>query len=202
MRLIRSFILNLGAFCTTALLSFSAVAAGGADYHGEEVKGLPQLDFSTYTAQIFWLIILFALLYVFFSKKTLPEISGTLEHRRGKIEGDLGQAQDFKSEAENVQTSYEDALAAARDKSAATFRAAEEVTKSARDQKLDDFKARSETLTRETDARVEKAKAAALNETQDIAAEIAKMAAEKIVGVSADIKQAKQLVKDLDKKAA
>lgn len=172
------------------------------DHHHDEVEGLPQLDFTTYTSQIFWMFVFFILLYVFFSKKSLPEISGTVETRREKIEGDLDNAHSLKEQAESVRGEYEEALSQARDKASATFKKAEEKIKEENNAKLEAFKDRSTKLTQDTEAKIEKAKEAALKETQSIAAEIASIAAEKIVGVSTDIKQAEDLVKNIQKKAA
>ena len=60
--------------------AFSADDYGGGHY--AEVEGLPQLDFTTYSSQIFWMFVFFILLYVFFAKKTLPEISSAVESDR------------------------------------------------------------------------------------------------------------------------
>ncbi|MGH1398319.1 MAG: hypothetical protein ACRBCT_03805 [Alphaproteobacteria bacterium] len=202
MRLIHNSLLTLGVITlTNAFVTLDAFAGGDA-HHGEEIKGLPQLDFSTYTAQIFWLIIFFVLLYIFFSSKTLPEISSAIEGRREKVEGDLASAQDSKQEAEDVQGAYEASLAAAREKASNTFLDAETAMKAKRDEKLEAFKARADKLNGETEKRVDAAKAAAMDEAHDIAADVARAAAEKIVGISTDLKQAKTLVQNIDKKAA
>ena len=192
-------ILGAVVFTATALSIPDALAAG--DKHAE-VEGLPQLDFTTYTPQIFWMFVFFIILYVFFSKKTIPEISGTVEKRRDKIESDLDGAQDLKEQAEKAQTEYEDALQEARVKASKTFRDAEDKIKQDSNAKMDAFKDRAAKLTQDTEAKLEKAKAKAMDDTQSIAAEIASLAAEKIVGVSTDIKQAETLVKNINKKAA
>jgi len=170
--------------------------------HYEEIEGLPQLDFTTYTSQIFWMFAGFILLYIFFAKKTLPEISGAVETRREKIEGDLDNAQDLKEQAEKVQSEYEAALQDARQKASDTFKVHEDAIKADSNAHLDAFKDRSAKLTADTEAKLQKAKEAALSDTQSIAAEIAAIAAEKIVGISTDIKQAETMVKSINKKAA
>ena len=179
----------------------NAVEHAGGDYH-KEVEGLPQLDFTTYAPQIFWMFVFFIILYVFFSKKTLPEISDAVETRREKIEGDLDNAQSLKEQAETVRSEYEAALQKARERASETFKKAEEQIKTDNNSRLDAFKDRSTKLTQKTESKIEQAKEAALADTQSIAAEIASIAAEKIVGVSTDIKQAETLVKNIRKKAA
>jgi len=184
----------------------NALAPVTDDYHHaaghKEIEGLPQLDFTTYAPQIFWMFVFFIILYVFFAKKTLPEISDSVESRREKIEGDLDNAQDLKKEADNVRGEYEVALQEARQKASETFKNTEEQIKSDNNARLDAFKDRSAKMTQKTEAKIEKAKETAMADTQSIAAEIASIAAEKIVGIPTDIKQAETLVKNIKKKAA
>lgn len=170
--------------------------------HYPELDGLPQLDFTTFAPQIFWLFIAFIILYVFFAKKTLPEIGSAVENRRDKIEGDLDNAQDLKEQAEKVQGEYEAALKEARAKATETFKSVEDDIKAKSNDTLEAFKLRAAKLTQETEAELDKAKDNAMADTQSIAAEIASIAAEKIVGIPTDIKQAETLVKNIGRKAA
>ena len=170
--------------------------------HHAEVDGLPQLDFTTYTSQIFWMFVAFIILYVNFSKKTLPEISGAVETRRDKVEGDLDNAKDLKEQADKVHAEYEQALQAARAKASDTFKTVEDEIKANNNARLNAFKDRANKLTQDTEASIIKAKTVAMADTQSVAAEIASIAAEKIVGIPADFKQAETLVKSINKKAA
>lgn len=177
-----------------------------AMHHADEGQhaegGLPQLDFSTYPSQIFWLFIAFTLLYFIFSKKTLPEISSTIENRREQVEGDLENASRLKEEAEEVHTAYEDILADARHKASEEFTKVEDKIKKATAKKLDAFKERASEQTSATEKLVADAKKEAIGDMHSIAAEVASAAAKKIVGVSTDLDQAKTLVKNIDRKAA
>ena len=184
-----------------ALEAFAGVDKDG-EYAKAEVEGLPQLDFTTYASQIFWMFIFFVILYVIFAKKTLPDVASTVETRRDKIESDLDTAQELKQQAETVQGEYEAALQEARQNATLTFKDAEERIKNESNAKIEAFKDRAVKLTSETEAKVEAAKEKALQDTQSIAAEIASIAAEKIVGIPTDIKQAETLVKNINKKAA
>ena len=172
------------------------------DGHYGEIDGLPQLDFSTYTSQIFWMFAGFILLYILFAKKSIPEISSSVESRRDKIESDLNNAHDFKEQANKVHAEYEAALQAARETASETFKSTEEAIKADNNARLEAFKERANKLTQETEANIAEAKEAAMAETQSVAAEIASIAAEKIVGIETDIKQAETLVKNIGRKAA
>ena len=173
-------------------------------YHGaEKSAGLPQMDPTWFPSQIFWLAVTFFCLYVIFSRKILPEISSTLEMRREQIQSDLDSAQELKEEAESVHAAYESNLDEARKKSTAMFSDAEEESiKTKAEKKLNAFREKTQKEIAETEAEITAAKDAAMGDMHNIAAEIASVAAEKIVGVSTDMKQAKSHVKNIDKKAA
>jgi F-type H+-transporting ATPase subunit b len=76
--------------------------------------GLPQMNVGTFPSQIFWLVVTFGLLFLVLWRKTLPMIEGAIGQRRGRIEGDLGTAENFRKEAQGALTAYEAALAQAR----------------------------------------------------------------------------------------
>ena len=54
--------------------------------------GLPQLDFSTYPTQVFWLVVSFAILYLLMSQVAIPRISEVLEGRQERFANDLDKA--------------------------------------------------------------------------------------------------------------
>lgn len=179
-----------------------ADAAAHANEGHHESAGLPQMDPTWFPSQIFWLALTFTCLYIIFSRKILPEISSTLETRREQIQGDLDHARELKEEAEKVHAAYEEILDEARKKSADIFAETEENIKNKANKQLDDFREKTSKKTSETEAMIEAAKNDAMSDMHSIAAEIASVAAEKIVGISTDIDQAKSLVKNIDRKAA
>ena len=93
-----------------------AAAADGAAEAGKSSGGLPQMDFSTYPSQIFWLAITFGILYWVMSSMVLPRLGGTIEERRDRIADDLDHAAEFRRQAEEAETAYNAALADARAK--------------------------------------------------------------------------------------
>ncbi len=84
-----------------------------AEAAGEAV-GMPQLDFSTFPNQIFWLVVSLVVVYFIVSKVILPRIGGVLEERHSVISDYISQAADFKKQAEEAEADYEAALAQAR----------------------------------------------------------------------------------------
>ncbi|RVV97050.1 F0F1 ATP synthase subunit B' [Mesobaculum littorinae] len=89
------------------------VVGHGADAaHGS--AGIPQLDFSTFPNQIFWLLIALIAIYYVLSRVALPRIAAVLAERQGTITNDLAAAEELKLKAQEAETSYNKALADAR----------------------------------------------------------------------------------------
>jgi F-type H+-transporting ATPase subunit b len=90
-------------------------AAAGAAGHGAEAStGMPQLDFSTWPNQIFWLLVTLVVIYFVLSRVVLPRIGSVLAERSGTITNDLAAAEELKQKAVAAEKAYNDALANAR----------------------------------------------------------------------------------------
>ena len=76
--------------------------------------GMPQLDFSTFSNQIFWLVVTLVVIYFILSRIALPRIGGALADRAGTITNDLVEAEELKQRALEAEQAYEKALADAR----------------------------------------------------------------------------------------
>ncbi|MCF6293301.1 MAG: hypothetical protein L3J04_07905, partial [Robiginitomaculum sp.] len=72
--------------------------------------GMPQLDFSTFPSQIFWLAIAFGILYLALSRIFIPRIGGVLEERCDRIADDLDMAVSMKADADAAVIAYENSL--------------------------------------------------------------------------------------------
>lgn len=85
-------------------------AADGA----ESAVGMPQLDFSTFPNQMFWLVVTLLVLYLILSRVALPRIGGILADRQGAITNDIAAAEELKLKAQEAEEAYNKALADAR----------------------------------------------------------------------------------------
>mgnify|MGYP000712233075 CR=1 FL=1 len=72
---------------------------------------MPQLDFATYTGQLFWLAISFVVLYTLVSRLILPSIADVVEVRAKHIADDLDKAESLKDQAESAETKAQKILA-------------------------------------------------------------------------------------------
>ena len=76
--------------------------------------GMPQLDFTTWDNQVFWLAIALIVTYFILSRVALPRIGGILAERQGTITNDIAAAEDLKSKAVDAEAAYDKALVDAR----------------------------------------------------------------------------------------
>lgn len=90
--------------------------AADAGAHGAEASGagMPQLDFSTFPNQIFWLVVTLVVIYFVLSRIALPRISAVLADRAGTITNDIAAAEELKLKAQEAEAAYNQALADAR----------------------------------------------------------------------------------------
>ncbi|PCI99061.1 MAG: hypothetical protein COB14_06905 [Alphaproteobacteria bacterium] len=169
--------------------------------HAESSGGLPQLDPSSFTGQTFWLIIFFVIVYLIFSRKSLPDISRTVENRAERIKNDLDSADRLKNEVTSVQDTYEESLKKAREESSLLFQKIEDDLKVKSEDNTKKFQDYSADKIAELEENINKARDAAMEDMSEIAVDVATDAAEKIIGVRADAKSARAVVNSLNKAA-
>lgn len=142
----------------------------------ESGAGLPQLDWTFYPGQLFWLVISFAILYFVVSRLALPSIQATQDKRRCRIRDDIAEAQAGNAMAAELKTAYEASLTAAR---AEAMTALDEMTaamaRESATQREQHILALNSQV-REAEAKIAAARTAALGEAkvaaQDLAAAI------------------------------
>lgn len=105
---------------TTAAAGHATDAAAAAGHgaeaagHAGQSAGMPQLDFSTFPNQIFWLLVALVVIYLILSRVAIPRIGAILSERQGKITSDIAAAEDLKARAVAAEKAYNQALADAR----------------------------------------------------------------------------------------
>ncbi|MEO6015198.1 MAG: ATP F0F1 synthase subunit B [Devosia sp.] len=80
----------------------------------EHKEVFPPFDPSSFSTQLIWLAITFAVLYFALSRVALPRIGGIIDARKQRIEGDLKEAERLRQETDKAVAAYEAALAEAR----------------------------------------------------------------------------------------
>jgi F-type H+-transporting ATPase subunit b len=71
---------------------------------------MPQLDITTFSSQVFWLLITFTAMFLVMWRISVPKISDALEARQKKIDDNLARAEELRAEAELSLAVYEESL--------------------------------------------------------------------------------------------
>ena len=90
------------ALCTALIICVNQT-------YGSET-GMPQLNPEFWTAQIFWLILIFSSLYLIIWKIFLPRITYSIENRKSRVVNDLDEAQKLKENAEKKLKEYNEII--------------------------------------------------------------------------------------------
>jgi F-type H+-transporting ATPase subunit b len=167
--------------------------------HGE--GGLPQLNIATYPSQIFWLLVMFAVLYTAFSKAILPTIGAVVHGREDMIKGNLDAAQRLRDEAQAIQAAYEKNLEAAKAQAVQAVQDVEAAAKKKAADQVESFRIRADGEMKSAESRVLGARDKAMGEMSHVAAEVASIAAEKITGIGTDMQKARAIVDSIAGKA-
>ena len=144
---------------------------------------MPQLDFSTFASQIFWLAVTFGLLYFTLARHSLPRVREVLQSRQERIRSDLDKADESKRHAEAIVREYNEALKKARHDASEQINIAKEKHKDlaeARHAKLDEMFARQN---RETELRVQKMRDDASEELSETVHDLVSVITKKLIGV-------------------
>ena len=143
---------------------------------------MPQLDASTFTAQLFWLVVWFGLLYLLMVKIGLPRIAVAIEARRERREDDLARAQRLKSEAEEVSAAFQRTMSVARAQAQAVIKEASDrlAAEAAERQRGLAIVLAEQVATAER--RIAASKEEALTEVRGIAIDVGRSVVEKLTG--------------------
>jgi F-type H+-transporting ATPase subunit b len=68
---------------------------------------MPQLDLSTYSSQIFWLIICFSVIYLSFSLIIIPRIKSIIDNRNSLIAKNKNKSQLIEDEVNKIESTAE-----------------------------------------------------------------------------------------------
>lgn len=159
---------------------------------------MPQLDFTTFIPQLFWLFLSLSFLYFILSRIALPRISDVIEERNDTITDDLDEAKSLSIEAEKVVNELKSKLEDARSSSQKTLM--DERQKNL-DKISSERKKFEETISKEissSEEKINKGKSEALNEASDLAVDIAEEIINNLFVKKVDKKDLNKFSKDLN----
>ena len=108
--------------------------------------GMPQLDFSNFDNQAFWLLIFLFLVFLVIRLLVMPRMEETLTNRRKIIEEGIQEAEDFRDKAVEIENSLNDEIEAARIKANEILRNCKEEIKKNTQEALADIDVKIEEL--------------------------------------------------------
>ncbi len=71
---------------------------------------MPQFDVSSFSSQLFWLVIVFGFLYFLISKFIAPKAESILTHRNRFLEENVNDAEEYSKRAKSIETLRENKL--------------------------------------------------------------------------------------------
>ncbi len=148
-------------------------AHGAADAAHAGGPGMPQLDFSTFPNQIFWLVLTLLAIYFVLAKIALPRISAVIAERQGALTNDLAAAEDFKRQAADAEEAYNTALANARAEAQRINQETKEEIKAQLQVEIDRADAQIAARASEGEARIAEIEASALATAEEVARDVA-----------------------------
>ena len=166
----------------------TAIAASGE-------AGLPQLKIETWPSQIFWLVVIFGVGYIFMERVVTPRIGSVLEERRTRLDDDLTRAREASSEAGQTRADYEVSLDAARNEAAEFARNAAADAAAKADKEGAKAAKKMATKIAAAETKLAAARSEAEGNIVAVAAEAAIDAAQQLAGVKATKAQAEKAVK-------
>jgi len=166
----------------------TAIAASGE-------AGLPQLKIETWPSQIFWLVVIFGVGYIFMERVVTPRIGSVLEERRTRLDDDLTRAREASSEAGQTRADYEASLDAARNEAAEFARNAAADAAAKADKEGAKAAKNMATKIAAAETKLAAARSEAEGNIVAVAAEAAIDAAQQLAGVKATKAQAEKAVK-------
>jgi len=143
---------------------------------------MPQLDFSTYTPQIFWLVVTFIALFLIMWKIAVPRIANSLEARQKRIEDFLDRAADCKKEAEETLAAYEAAMTEARTQAQAMIAEAAKTISEAAEAREAELTEELNRKFADSEASIKEAIDGAMDNVRGIALDVAAAALGKLTG--------------------
>ena len=149
---------------------------------------MPQLDFSVFPSQFFWLTICFFTLLFIMSKFIIPKTAEMINLRKEKIDGELAKAAELKKQVEEGIARYETAVRKASQKANMELQKTKDELNETVTRKQSDLAARLNAEIEQGEKRIDAAKNKALQKIGDAAVALAVDVLAKVgfAGVSLD----------------
>ena len=154
--------------------------------HTEQPGGgkpqFPPFNKETFASQLVWFVIFFVILYVLIGRFAIPRIGGIIEARRGRIEGDLAEANRLKEQSDAALKSYEKSLADARARAQALAGETRDKLSAEADERRKALEGQLNLKLAEAEKTIATTKTAAMTNVRGIAVDTATAIVERLIG--------------------
>ncbi|WP_347304237.1 ATPase [Croceibacterium sp. TMG7-5b_MA50] len=149
---------------------------------------MPQIEqlAGTYSSQIFWLLVIFALAFFIIGRGMVPRVMDTMTTRDARIADDLAAAQGARDEADAREEAWRTRETANREAAQALVNEARDGAKRAAEQRLAGVRATLDARLNEAEQRIETARSAAAAEIEQVASEATRDIVARVAGIDVD----------------
>ena len=135
--------------------------------------GMPQLDFSNFDNQAFWLLIFLFLVFLVIRLLVMPRMEETLTNRSKIIEEDIQEAEEFRDRAVEIEKTLNDEIETARIKANEILRNCKEEIKRNTKEALAEIDIKIEELVKISEKNVVSLKSEAKKEVNSLSKKLA-----------------------------
>jgi F-type H+-transporting ATPase subunit b len=154
------------------------------EVHGGGKPQFPPFNKETFPSQLLWLVVFFVLLYVIISKLAIPRIGGIVEARRGRIDGDLAEANRLKTQSDEALKAYEKSLADARGRAQALASETRDRLNAEADASRKALESKLNAKLAEAEKTIATTKTAAMSNVKGIAVDTASAIVQRLIGAA------------------
>ena len=145
--------------------------ASGVDK--EATVGMPQLDFSNFDNQAFWLSVFLVAVFIVIRVLVMPRMEATLTNRRKIIEEDIQEAEEFRDKALEIEKSLNLELDSAREKANEILRSTKDQIKDNTMEALSDINEKIDEMVQESNHNIDEIKKKASKDIKDLSKKLA-----------------------------
>ena len=144
--------------------------------------GMPQLDFSTFPNQIFWLVIFCVVLFAIVKFFIIPRMEDIFANRRKIIDGNIAKAEEIRLRVGEIEKQIEEELRKAKSQCDEIMNNSGNNIKEQMSQALEDSKIATSQLINEAEGRLKKLRDGSETAIEKISEELANEIIKKVSG--------------------
>jgi F-type H+-transporting ATPase subunit b len=158
--------------------------AAHTEHPGGGKPPFPPFDKETFASQLIWFAVFFVALYVIIARLAIPRIGGIIESRRGRVEGDLAEANRLKDQSDTALRAYEKSLADARNRAQTLANETRDALNAEAEKARKKLESELNLKLAEAEKTIAATKTAAMSNVQGIAVETAAAIVQRLIGTA------------------